>query len=83
MPRPHGWRECGPPPLTYTQVNPELFREKMAMEAGEASNKPPRVYRKPFAIDVLENRGEWQESSGSKFWLNHLLALWTQTGLLI
>lgn len=55
----------------------------MAMDAGEASDKPPRVYSKPFALDVLEDRGEWQESSGSKFWLSHFLALWTQTGLLI
>ena len=55
----------------------------MAMNAGEASDKPPRVYCKHFAIDVLENRGEWQESSGFKFWLSHLLALWTQAGLLI
>lgn len=38
--------------LTHTQVNPELFREKMAVDAGEASDKPPRVCCKPFTTDA-------------------------------
>jgi len=61
--------------LTHTHENPELFREKMAVDAGEASDKPPGVCCKPFTTDVLKNGDKWQECSGFIFCLSHVLVV--------